>query len=133
VGDGGYQRALEALLVPVAREFRPELIVVSAGYDAHWSNTRYLSSIRMNATVAGFAAWVSLLKGLAEELCGGRLVFTLEGGYDHDALAWSVDATFRVLLEEKVEDPLGPNPNASEPEIGDLIQEYRRIHGLNGD
>jgi acetoin utilization deacetylase AcuC-like enzyme len=130
VGDAGHLAALEQILVPVAREYRPDLILLSAGYDAHWRNTAYLNSIRMNVTVTGFGQWVALLRGLADELCGGRMAFSLEGGYDHEALAWSVDATFRVLLGEAVEDPIGPSPNAYEPEIGDLLDEYRRIHGL---
>jgi len=130
VGDAGHLRALERLLVPVAREYRPDLILVSAGYDAHWANTRYLSSIRMGVTVAGFGQWVALLRDLADELCGGRLAFSLEGGYDQEALAWSVDATFRVLLGEPVEDPLGGPHALREPQIDDLIEEYRRIHEL---
>jgi acetoin utilization deacetylase AcuC-like enzyme len=130
LGDSGHLLALREILVPVAREYRPELILVSAGYDSHWSNTAYLNSIRMRVTVAGFGQWVALLKELADELCGGRLAFTLEGGYDHEALAWSVDATFRVLLGEPVEDPLGPPPGSYEPAIEDRIEECRRIHGL---
>jgi acetoin utilization deacetylase AcuC-like enzyme len=130
VGDAGHLQALQQLLVPIAREYRPELILVSAGYDSHWTNTAYLSSIRMGVTVNGFAHWVWLLRDLAAELCGGRLAFTLEGGYDVESLAWSVDATFRVLLGEEVEDPIGPPPNTAEPYIGDLIEEFRRIHGL---
>jgi acetoin utilization deacetylase AcuC-like enzyme len=130
VGDAGHLEALERLLAPIAREYMPELILVSAGYDAHWANTAYLNSIRMNVTVTGFGQWVALLRNLAEELCGGRLVFSLEGGYDAEALAWSLDATFRVLLGEPVEDPIGPPPTAYSPAIDDLIDEYRRIHGL---
>jgi len=130
VADAGHLFALQQVLVPVAREYRPELILVSAGYDSHWANTAYLNSIRMAESVAGFGEWVTLLKDLAVELCGGRLAFTLEGGYDHNALAWSVDATFRVLLGEPVVDPLGPAPHLSEPKIDDLIEEFRRIHGL---
>lgn len=132
VGDAGHLLALRETLVPIAREYRPELILVSAGYDSHWANSAYLNSIRMNVTVSGFGEWVTLLRDLADEMCGGRLAFTMEGGYDPNALAWSVDATFRVLLREPVEDPLGPNPNAAEPAIDDLIDEYRRIHGLDG-
>ena len=130
VADAGHLLALQELLVPVAREYRPELILVSAGYDSHWANTAYLNSIRMSVSVTGFGQWVALLKDLAAELCGGRLAFCLEGGYDHQALAWSVDATFRVLLGEPVEDPLGPATSRSEPQIDDLIEEFRRIHGL---
>lgn len=131
VGDVGHLAAFNEVLVPVARQFRPNLILVSAGYDSHWSNSQYLSSIRMGVTVTGFGQWVALLRGLADELCEGRLVFSLEGGYDHLALAWSVDATLRVLLGEPVEDPLGPPRVSSEPRIDDLLDEYRRIHGLH--
>lgn len=130
VGDPGYLAALQAVLVPVARQFRPDLILVSAGYDAHWTNSRYLGSIRMGVSVTGFGQWVQLLRDLADELCGGRLAFTLEGGYDHEALAWSVDATFRVLLGEPVEDPIGPPRNLREPYIHDLLEECRRLHDL---
>lgn len=130
VADAGHLLALQQLLVPIAREYRPELILVSAGYDSHWANTAYLNSIRMAESITGFGQWVSLLRDLADELCGGRLAFSLEGGYDHQALAWSVDATFRVLLGEQVEDPLGPTPHPSEPPIDDLLEEFRRIHGL---
>lgn len=133
VGDTGYLKALEQTLVPVAREFAPELILVSAGYDAHWANTEYLSSIRMGVSVSGFGQWVALIRDLAAELCGGRLAFTLEGGYDQEALAWSVDATFRVLMNEPVEDPLGPPRSLREPYIDDLLHECRRLHGLNED
>ncbi|MCC2668691.1 MAG: putative deacetylase [Armatimonadetes bacterium] len=130
VADAGHLYALHEMLVPVAREYRPQLILVSAGYDSHWANTAYLNSIRMCVSVSGFGQWVTLLQDLANELCDGRLAFSLEGGYDHEALAWSVDATFRVLLGEPVEDPLGPGSHRSEPPIDDLIADYRRLHGL---
>lgn len=130
VGDEGHMEALERILVPAARRYEPELILVSAGYDSHWSNTAYLNSIRMAVSVTGFGQWVTLLRDLAEELCGGRLAFCLEGGYDPEALAWSVDATFRVLLGEPVEDPLGPPPSPSPPPIDDLIEDFREVHGL---
>jgi acetoin utilization deacetylase AcuC-like enzyme len=132
VGDAGYMRALHGVLVPVALEYRPELILVSAGYDAHWANTAYLNSIRMSVTISGFAEWVRMIQQLSAELCPGRLAFVLEGGYDLDALAWSVAATFRVLMGESVEDPLGAPPEPRpEPPIDDLIEEYRRLHGLS--
>ena len=131
VGDQGHLDALERVLVPVARRYRPELILVSAGYDSHWGNTAYLNSIRMGVTVAGFGQWVALLRDLAEELCEGRLAFTLEGGYDPTALAWSVDATFRALLREPVEDPLGAGPSRYQGPIDDLIEDSRRIHALD--
>jgi acetoin utilization deacetylase AcuC-like enzyme len=131
VGDWGFARALEEVLVPVARRYRPELILVSAGYDAHWTNTAYLNSIRMNATVTGFGYWTRLLAELAAELCDGRIAFVLEGGYDPNALGLSIDATLRVLLGEEVQDPLGEPPSGTdEPDIRHVINECREIHGL---
>jgi acetoin utilization deacetylase AcuC-like enzyme len=131
VGDAGYLRVYEELLVPAARRFRPDLILASAGYDAHWTNSAYLSSIRMQLSVAGFAGIVSLLRGLAAELCGGRLALVLEGGYDPEALAWSVGASLDVLLGRRPEDPLGPpRGRIVSPGIDPLIERIRRIHGL---
>lgn len=132
VGDAGYRRVYEEILPAVARRFRPDLILASAGYDAHWTNTAYLSSIRMNVTVAGFGAVVRQLQALATELCGGRLALVLEGGYDPDALAWSVVATLDALLGRNVEDPIGPpRAPAREPGIEPLLDRVRQIHGLD--
>ena len=128
--DQGFLLALQEVLVPIARRYRPELILVSAGYDAHWSNTAYLNSIRMGATVTGFAQWTALLQDLAAELCDGRIAFMLEGGYDPEALGWSVAATLRVLLGEEAPDPLGPPPYGQGPDVAPLIASIRRGHGL---
>jgi acetoin utilization deacetylase AcuC-like enzyme len=131
VGDSGHLRVYQEILPPVARRFRPDLILVSAGYDAHWTNARYLSSIRMLMTVGGFGALTRQLHALAHELCGGRLAFVLEGGYDPEALAWSVIATLDTLLGRNVEDPVGaPRGAPREPDLGPLLDRVRRIHGL---
>src|SRR5213079_3220996 len=98
VGDTGLLRAFDEVIAPAARRYQPELLLLSAGYDAHWTNTRYLSSIRMAVTVAGFAELLRRLRDLADELCSGRMALVLEGGYDPEALGWSVAATLDVLL-----------------------------------
>ncbi len=115
----------------MAARFRPELILCSAGYDAHWRNSTYVAGIRMAVTVSGFACWVALIRDLAGAYCPGRLAFCLEGGYDCEALARSVDATLRVLLGEEAADPLGRGPaTMPEPDLGPLLAEVRRMHGL---
>jgi acetoin utilization deacetylase AcuC-like enzyme len=81
-----YGNALRHLLWPIARLYRPELILVSAGFDIHHSDP--LRS--MNLTEAGFARMTDLLLQMASELCGGRLVLALEGGYNSEALCDSV-------------------------------------------
>jgi acetoin utilization deacetylase AcuC-like enzyme len=132
VGDAGYARVYGELLPAAARRFRPDIIIASAGYDAHWTNTAYLNSIRMQVTVAGFAAIVRQLHSLAMELCGGRLALVLEGGYDPEALAWSVAASLDALLGRRAEDPVGsPRQRLPEPGLDILIERVRRTHGLS--
>jgi len=127
-GDAEYQQVFEQIVVPVAKRFRPQLILVSAGYDLHWADELAL----MQVSVTGFAQMAKIIKGLADELCGGRLVFSLEGGYNITALAASVRATFEVLLgNTNVEDPLGQTPHRlTAPGIAPLIEAIREIHNL---
>jgi len=127
-GDAEYLEVFDQIIVPVVRRFSPQLILVSAGYDAHWSD----SIAMMAVSVTGFAQMTGIIKGLAGELCGGRLVFTLEGGYSLDALAASVKATFDVLLgESKIEDPLGRPQRGFKPsDISPLVESIKRIHNL---
>lgn len=127
-GDAEYALAYEQIIMPAARRFKPQLILVSAGYDPHWSDQIAI----MQVSVAGFAQIVKNIKRLADELCAGRVALTLEGGYNLSALAASVKATFQVLLGEKtIEDPLGPSPNRYKaPAIVPLLHRIKEIHGL---
>jgi len=129
-GDAGYLRVFDELLAPAVRRYRPQLILASAGYDAHWSNTRYLASILMNVTVHGFAEMVRRIRSWAEELCEGRAAFVLEGGYDPTALAWSVLATLDVLAGRPAADPIGAPLRSVEPDVSGVIAAVREIHGL---
>jgi len=128
VGDTGYLRIMDEIVAPAVRRFAPQLILVSAGYDAHWDDP--LASMRLSVT--GYARIARVLRGLAAELCGGRLVFTLEGGYHLDALAYSVLNTFGVLLgapDSACIDPLGPSPYR-ERDVDDVVSHVKRVHGL---
>jgi acetoin utilization deacetylase AcuC-like enzyme len=126
-GDTEYLRVFQEILVPAARRYQPQLILVSAGYDPHWTDQIAL----MQVTVEGFARMAEILKSLAEELCQGRLVFSLEGGYSTTALAASVKATLEVLQgESEIQDPLGKPRMREAPSIEPLLQELKRIHAL---
>ncbi len=129
VGDEGFARILEEIVAPAAWRFQPELILVSAGYDAHWDDPLAY----MQLTIGGYAAIAQALKNLAEELCSGRLIFTLEGGYHLQALAYSTLNTFGVFLDGEswqLVDPLGPSPNREQP-VRDTIARVRQIHNLS--
>jgi acetoin utilization deacetylase AcuC-like enzyme len=91
--DGDYERVHEAIVRPVLDEFRPQLTVVSVGYDAHERDP--LASMRM--TAEGYAA---ILGGLARvALRHGSLVCVTEGGYELTALASCLEATFAAIDE----------------------------------
>jgi acetoin utilization deacetylase AcuC-like enzyme len=126
VGDDGYGRIFDELLYPLAERYRPELILVSAGYDAHWADPLGM----MELSVGGYAYLARTLKEMASEFCDGRLVFTLEGGYDLRALAYSVAATIRTLLgDEQFNDPLGAPRTPGIP-VDDLIVHLKGVHRL---
>ena len=127
-GDEEYLRAYNEVLTPASERFRPDLILVSAGYDLHWADL--LSSMLVSTT--GFAQITMIIKRLADELCEGRLVFTLEGGYDLAAISQSVRATIEVLLREtEIDDPLGESQLGSgSRDIGPLLQSVKQIHSL---
>lgn len=126
VGDEGYERIFEELLYPLAERYRPQLILVSAGYDAHWADPL----AAMQLSIAGYAKLARILKAMADELCAGRLVFTLEGGYHLEVLSYSVLNTLKVLLgDEEVDDPLGPSPRP-ERSIADFLDQLKGLHRL---
>ena len=114
------------ILAPVTRRFKPQLILVSAGYDGHWKDPL----AGMGLSVKGYARLMGVIRGLAVEVCGGRMVMTLEGGYHLEALSYSVLASMRVLLgRDDVVDPLGPS-QSPEPDIEELLGAVRETHGL---
>jgi acetoin utilization deacetylase AcuC-like enzyme len=127
-GDDEYRRVHEEVLVPIARRFRPQLILVSAGYDLHWADQ--LSAMQM--TVDGFAGITGIIKGLADELCGGKLLFSLEGGYHLKALAFSIRACLEVLLDIPLsDDSLGkPSSGAPPVNIDAILAQVAATHSL---
>jgi acetoin utilization deacetylase AcuC-like enzyme len=106
-GDAEYLAVFREILLPVALAYRPELILVSAGFDIHRDDP--LADMRV--TEAGFAGMTRLLRQAAESCCPGRLVFVLEGGYDLPALASGVAAVLRTLLGENPPPVGGPPPD----------------------
>jgi acetoin utilization deacetylase AcuC-like enzyme len=137
IGDAGYARIFDELLIPLARRFKPELILVSAGYDTHWLDP--LGS--MAVTIAGYDMMARKLVALANELpeARGRIAFTLEGGYSFDALAYGALATLGALLNEQGTqhpgeagflDPLGPPRRRESPLDDKYLDQLRALHGL---
>jgi acetoin utilization deacetylase AcuC-like enzyme len=98
LGDEAYQQAMSEIVLPAARAYAPELVLVSAGFDAHRDDPL----ANMTVTEAGFAALAAAAVQLANESADGRLVAVLEGGYDPSALGRSVAAVLTTFDEADV-------------------------------
>jgi acetoin utilization deacetylase AcuC-like enzyme len=126
VGDQGYAQILEEILWPLAHRYDPQLILVSAGFDAHWTDPLAM----MLLSLSGYAHIARELVAMADELCDGRLVVTLEGGYDTTVLANAVQNAFHALLKDgEVSDPIGPSPRGERP-IDQRLAEVKVTHKL---
>lgn len=92
-GDEEFLGAYRDNLLPVVVAFDPDFILVSAGYDAHASDP--LAGLRVSTE--GFVTLVGMLMQMADETCGGKIVFSLEGGYEASALGACLQETARIL------------------------------------
>ncbi len=91
--DSDYRLVFDEIVLPVVRQFRPDLILVSAGFDAHERDP--LATMRL--TAGAFGAMTMGVRRVAEEVCHGRVALVTEGGYDLQALAASLDHTLKAL------------------------------------
>jgi acetoin utilization deacetylase AcuC-like enzyme len=101
--DADYGMLFQELFLPIADAFRPQLILVSAGFDPHRDDPIG----GMVLSERGFAAMCSALKALADSVCEGRLVLLLEGGYSLQGLSQSVHACVEVLAGRRDTFPTG--------------------------
>lgn len=88
-----YRIAFAEVVVPVVRQYKPDLILVSAGFDAHERDP--IANMRL--TTDTFAAMTADLRSIAAEACHGRIALVTEGGYDLQALATSLNAVIHSL------------------------------------
>jgi acetoin utilization deacetylase AcuC-like enzyme len=127
VGDASFARLLAEVVTPIAERFAPQLILVSAGYDAHWRDP--LAGLHLS--LAGYWQLAKGLVVLAERLCEGRIVVVLEGGYDLEVLSLGMADTCRALLgdAEPGADAIGASewPEAS---LERLMAGVRKLHLL---
>jgi acetoin utilization deacetylase AcuC-like enzyme len=124
-GDGEYAGVFERILKPVALEFDPELILVSAGFDIHENDP--LGGMRV--TSQGFARLTRTLMDIADACCSGRVVMTLEGGYDLEGLSSSVKAVIRELAGVSDLLPEHALTRSEEAGVERIVAKVSRIHG----
>ena len=124
--DKSFNKIYEEIILPALSKFKPDIIFVSAGYDAHWADPLANMGLSLN----GYS-WISKsLIDAAAKLCFGKIIFTLEGGYNLQVLENGVLNSIKVLLgRNDFEDPLGPSSD-KEPGVDKLIKELKIIHSL---
>lgn len=127
-GDKTYAFVTEGVLVPALRRFEPECLMISAGFDAHWADPL----AGMTLSVSGYTHVLQQLLDTADEVCGGRMIVLLEGGYDLKVLQSGVRAAANLLAGRAVaSDALGPALSQTEPaDAGGLVEAVRALHGL---
>lgn len=123
-GDREYVGVLARVLAPVARAFAPEVILVSCGFDAHRDDP--LAGMEVGA--AGYRDMTRVVRAIAEDVCGGRLVFVLEGGYAASGLDEGMSSVIEALLEPGTGMPEVP---ADEPgsTLHALLRGVADVHG----
>ncbi len=124
-GDGEYVALFEKILKPIALEFEPELILVSAGFDIHLNDP--LGGMRV--TPRGFGALTRSVLTTADACCGGKVVMTLEGGYDLAGLQDSVREVLRELAGLQTTDIDDIIARADSGRLAVVLWRARRIHG----
>jgi acetoin utilization deacetylase AcuC-like enzyme len=119
LGDGGFSRAYREIVEPIGRAFDPQLVLVSAGFDAHEADP--LGGMEVSAE--GFAELMDVCVGLASGSAKGRVVAVLEGGYSLEGLASASAASVGRLLDR-------PSPalaSGTDPRLEKLIEAYRKV------
>lgn len=125
-GNQGFRLLYERVVWPAARRFKPDLLLVSAGFDAHWVDP--LAGLHLD--LEGFAHLTRELVHMAHELCNGRIVFVMEGGYDLDALAHGIlNIAYALQGQDRVVDPLGPL-DMPEQDTSALADQLVALHQL---
>ena len=132
-----YEPIFRQIMAPAADRFRPQLILVSAGFDAHWKDMQSGTSLLapgMYLSTAGFARLNQIIIEIANAQCDGRLIMVLEGGYNAEATAGCVATCVNLLLgDDAAVDSFGPPPDRdTRLNVDVLIAELRRLHGLTG-
>jgi acetoin utilization deacetylase AcuC-like enzyme len=125
-GDTGFAQLYEQIILPALTRFEPELILVSAGFDGHWNDP--LGPLALS--VSGYAQLTQRLIDLAQQICHGRIVLSLEGGYNEEALGACVVAATQVLLGRTPGPDLLGSAGTPEPDLSALIERTQRQHPL---
>jgi acetoin utilization deacetylase AcuC-like enzyme len=124
-GDRVYEQVADQVFVPFVESFRPQMIMVSVGFDAHWSDPITM----LGLSTAGYLMLAKKVVALAEQHCAGKIVFVLEGGYDPLNVANGAETVFIAETGTGESGTSDPSPH-QEPNCKSRIEEVRKWHGF---
>lgn len=125
-GDETFARINDEIFKPMVEAFRPQMLLISVGFDAHWNDP--ITSLGLST--AGYFNISKKLVEIAEETCDGKIVFVLEGGYDPRNVAHGVDAVFGALTSRPLKFEANDPSPYKEPDPESRIAEIRKWHGF---
>jgi acetoin utilization deacetylase AcuC-like enzyme len=112
------------VIVPAAIQFRPDLVLISCGFDAHRDDP--LAS--MNLSIEGYRAMANSMRALADDLCGGRIAYVLEGGYALSGVREGARAVLESLVAEETPDPAVANDLEPGSVLHELVDRVVAVH-----
>jgi len=125
-GDKVYEQAADQVFKPFVESFKPQMLFISVGFDAHWKDP--ITSLGLSTE--GYFTLAGKVIALAEEYCDSKIVFVLEGGYDPVNVANGAEATFDALTNSKRGNDAGDLSPHREPDCASRIEEIRKWHGF---
>jgi acetoin utilization deacetylase AcuC-like enzyme len=125
-GDEGFREVMGTLILPLLDRFKPQMLLVSMGFDPHWRDP--LGSLSLSAQTYGDL--IASLVDWADRNCSGKVALFLEGGYDLDAGRACIQAAVAAMLRQPWQDPLGPSPYQQSSSWQAVVRAARQIWGL---
>jgi acetoin utilization deacetylase AcuC-like enzyme len=123
-GDACFEQISNQVIAPMVKSFRPDMLLVSAGFDAHWDDP----ITTLGVSSAGFYSISKKLTDLAQEFCAGKIVFVLEGGYSPRNVANGASAVFAALTGVPFAEVNDASPH-EEPDLSKMLDSIRAWHG----
>ena len=118
--DAGFVAAFEEILLPAALEFSPDIVLISAGFDASAGDG--LAGMKMSTQ--GFGVLASIVKSIAKDTCDGKLAAVLEGGYNIVLLPEAITYVLEVFLGKE---PVRRDESTLSPQVRDRLEEVKKI------
>lgn len=125
-GDETYAHVTDEIFKPMVEAFRPQMLFISAGFDAHWNDP--ITSLGLSTR--GYYSMSKKLVEIAEEVCDGRIVFVLEGGYDPRNVANGAAAVFDALSGSQLSMDANDQSPYADVDHGSRIQEILKWHDI---